>query len=610
MKQTNRSDSDVAGELISTYCINQFLWVSGRPSWQAPRDKVAYQVIRKLLTQESEKKTRRAKEPPRVRKEYRMLTRAERRRFHDALNKLKERIPNTRTSVYDTLADIHQGRTILQSVHGGANFLGWHRVYIYLLEEALRSVDNNVTLPYWDCTLDYEMEDPTESVIFSYRFAGNGDGEVTNGKFKDWRLVRNVGLNGILMSKQAMNAILSRRRTRRITEPAAQNQHNIEFRHNSIHSWIGGNVALMNTATRDPLFFLIHCFIDYIWWQFQQKQIKRNIDPSSDYPKEYGDRSHRPNAKMEGFTGYRNRDGYSNHWTRDIYTYQLSPECPDCGNSTWLNCIQGVCVSKAQIRRGRGRSKFKITEQTAHVSQTRTMGKLFDADHRRNLSNEHMSKMTAHDIFYGKSPAQNTFEINGKASTDQWVFLPVKVINKKSGDLVYHSYPVWNNDIYAISNSEALSSFLPKQSAAKYEHCRRSRNGALQVFVRVDGLNYDGHFKEQALTDDRLPFSSGYTYIAIKRPDHTPVELMSTAHDECGRMCRPMCRTRGVPDYIPCTGHMRISSNDSDMFASTVTDAMLKVWKFENEKNSCPSTTDSRVYVTFLCDSMAVFPGN
>ncbi|XP_021354627.1 tyrosinase-like protein 1 isoform X2 [Mizuhopecten yessoensis] len=615
VRQTNKSDSNVAGELISTYCINQYLWVSGRPSWQAPRDSVAYQVIQKLFTQGANELSRRkrATEPLRVRKEYRMLSRDERKRFHDAITKLKERIPDTRTSVYDTLADIHQGRVILQSVHGGANFLGWHRVYIYLLEQALRVVDDTVTLPYWDCTLDYEMEDPTESIIFSYRFAGNGDGKVLNGVFRNWGLVRNVGLKGNLMSKWAMDEILSRRRTHRITEPDAQNRHNIEFRHNGIHSWVGGHVGLMNMATRDPLFFLIHCFIDYVWWRFQQQQIKRDIDPSSDYPINYGSHQHRPSAKMTGFPDYRNRDGYSNHWTRDIYTYQLSPECPQCGHSSWLKCVRGVCVSKARNTR-----RERNSRQTTSFSQSGNVRKLDNAVHH-NITHQNEDppivtmKKRAGDIYHGISPVQNTFEIDGKASVDQWVFMPVKVINVKSGDLIYNSYPInnghpmWNDDIYTASNSEVVSSFLPQHSAATYENCKRSTSGALKIYVRIDGRNYDGHSVEHALTDERLPFSSSYAYVAIKSPLHKPVELMATAHDECGRMCRPMCRFKGNNDFIPCTGHMHIKHKDNGMYASTVADAMLTVWRFENGENIFPKSSDKLVYLSFLCDSKSLF---
>lgn len=510
----------------------------------------------------------------------------------------------------------------------------------FRLEEALRSKDPGVTLPYWDCTLDYEMNDPTESVIFSYRFAGNGDGEVRNGKFRRWGLVRNLGLTGNLMNKRTMKRILKRRRTSEISEPTARNRHNMEFYHNGIHSWVGGDLGFLNTATRDPIFFLLHAFIDYIWWRFQQRQLQLDIDPFTDYPENFGHFRHAPDARMAGFENYVNADGYSSHWTTDIYTYQLSPECPHCGHSNWLDCVSGLCVSKTgnnrpgqrtTLARETGGRVFKSQGQGGTLAResdgrtfntTRVLERLVhkEAAHPNSIDKEVKDLQNvirlparAEDVGVGKSPVQNTFEINGRSSSEQWVFMPVKVINERSGDLIYNSYPVrngrpiWRDDIYTASNSKELSSFLPHQSAATYEHCKRSRTGVLKIYLRVDGLNYDGHSFEHALTDERLPFSSGYSYVAIKKPGPNATEIMVTAHDECGRMCKPMCRFEGSTDYVSCTGHLRVGADAYDMYAPSVAEAMNLLWKFKHDKNICPSLTDTHVYITFLCDSQS-FP--
>ncbi|XP_069142295.1 uncharacterized protein [Argopecten irradians] len=362
-----------------------------------------------------------------------------------------------------------------------------------------------------------------------------------------------------------------RRRTQAILEPRASNQYNLELRHNSAHSWVGGDVGFMNTASRDPLFFLIHCFVDYIWWRFQQQQINRNIDPSSDYPSNYGPYAHRPNARMEGISGYRNSDGYSNHWTRDIYTYQMSPECPDCGGSSWLTCVRGECVSKARKR-----------ERESHHALSSGLKKqtnVFDTEHQRKSQQTGGFKNL--DTSKGrKSSIQNSFEINGDVSSDLWAFLPVKV-----------------------TNSDALSASQPNYNTTVYQHCKRSRNETLNVLVRIDGLNYDGHFIEHALTDERLSLLSRYAYVAIKRPNDHHVDVMATAHDECGRMCRPMCKVKGHREFTPCSGHMRITPNDNDMFAPTIADAMLKVWKNNTDENTTLSSLDKNIYLSFVCDS-------
>jgi len=67
----------------------------------------------------------------------------------------------------------------------GPGFLPWHRVYLRLFEEQLRSVDPEVTLPYWDWTVDKGTGAPIWTDDF---MGGNGDPTaemaVTTGPFR------------------------------------------------------------------------------------------------------------------------------------------------------------------------------------------------------------------------------------------------------------------------------------------------------------------------------------------------------------------------------------------------------------------------------------------
>lgn len=57
----------------------------------------------------------------------------------------------------------------------------------------------NAPIPYWDSGLDYDMVDPTASILWGPLFFGNGDGEVSNGPFQRIRtilrtpIIRNYG---------------------------------------------------------------------------------------------------------------------------------------------------------------------------------------------------------------------------------------------------------------------------------------------------------------------------------------------------------------------------------------------------------------------------------
>lgn len=70
---------------------------------------------------------------------------------------------------YNNIALVHQNHC----QHGWERFLTWHRVYLYEFEQALQDHFPEVTLPYWDFTMDqYRPEDPTSGRIIPFAFQG------------------------------------------------------------------------------------------------------------------------------------------------------------------------------------------------------------------------------------------------------------------------------------------------------------------------------------------------------------------------------------------------------------------------------------------------------
>ena len=68
---------------------------------------------------------------------------------------------------YNNLALIHQNHC----QHGWERFLPWHRVYLYEFEQALQDHCPDVTVPYWDWTMDlYKPQDPTKGDIIPKSF--------------------------------------------------------------------------------------------------------------------------------------------------------------------------------------------------------------------------------------------------------------------------------------------------------------------------------------------------------------------------------------------------------------------------------------------------------
>lgn len=200
------------------------------------------------------------------------------------------------------------------------------------------------------------MPDPTQSVIWSEHFMGNGDGIVTTGPFADWDtavgpLIRNLGHFGELFSKSNIANIMSRKFTVEITEPLGLPEHNLEVQHGEVHNFVDGQLGELSTAAHDPVFYLHHTFVDYLWEQFRLRQRMQGVNPDLDYPTIVNHTLHSAHAPL-GFGNLRNIDSYSDLLINGMYEYMPSPTCshenPDCG-SPFLRCETGTqvpyCVS-------------------------------------------------------------------------------------------------------------------------------------------------------------------------------------------------------------------------------------------------------------------------
>jgi tyrosinase len=136
-----------------------------------------------------------------VRKNVVDLTQQEKDDFVDTLKKLKTTPGNNDkgASLYDEIVAVHTagmtfahehlgGQVIMpmptihatgpasdahaDAAHENSGFLPWHREYLYRFEQALQSVNPNVTLPYWDWTQAEALD-----IIFQPDFLGLRRGE-------------------------------------------------------------------------------------------------------------------------------------------------------------------------------------------------------------------------------------------------------------------------------------------------------------------------------------------------------------------------------------------------------------------------------------------------
>ncbi|KAI9293454.1 Di-copper centre-containing protein [Neoconidiobolus thromboides FSU 785] len=230
-----------------------------------------------LLTTEAQKLSIKCRSP-KLRKEIRELTNEEYFRYINAIKKLHSRPWKDRLSQYERFSKTHVENK--PYAHSRPAFLPWHRRFIREYELALQKIDPRIILPYWDWTLD--SDEPHLSPVLSSKYMGGngnssigwciGDGPFSNFNlnFPDPHCLKRSYNNGDKIKSFATTeqfvALLNEKNFSFFSR-------RLELYHGGPHNGIGaypGDFAPMHSPN-DPIFFLHHCFIDMIWWQWQQK---------------------------------------------------------------------------------------------------------------------------------------------------------------------------------------------------------------------------------------------------------------------------------------------------------------------------------------------------
>ena len=242
------------------------------------------------------------------------FTTADRTAFVDAVLKLKTTVPSQigLANRYDDYVQIHMDSMMLPDgsdrvpgwAHRGPAFGPWHRALLRNLELDLQAAagDPNLTLPYWDWTVN---QSPAAVVGSPWTddFMGKMDATtdaVTTGPFRQgvWVLnIQQMGETDTMLRRALGRPAFQQPGTTAPTLPTPTNVSNAlletpydsppwndgtspSFRdrlegwhgagsiHNRVHLWVNGSM-LPSTSPNDPIFFLHHCNIDRLWAQWQ-----------------------------------------------------------------------------------------------------------------------------------------------------------------------------------------------------------------------------------------------------------------------------------------------------------------------------------------------------
>lgn len=211
------------------------------------------------------------------------MSRQEWNRFLNALNQIKSneslssrRNPDIRP--YEDLAVLHT--EFVEEAHGGAYFLPWHRIFIFLYESLLREVDPRITIPYWNWAIDNNQNAARSSV---WDLCGSSTGSeanpqcINNGPWAGWwsnhpnthclRRGFTSGTNGQFPPLESWNTLLNLINSDISYQEFATT---LEALHGSVHVGIGGDMTVLGSAPNDPMFFMHHAFVDLIYYRWQR----------------------------------------------------------------------------------------------------------------------------------------------------------------------------------------------------------------------------------------------------------------------------------------------------------------------------------------------------
>jgi tyrosinase len=240
-----------------------------------------------------------------TRKNQATLSADEKSRFVAAVLAIKAK-PPVGLGKYDQYVNVHA--MFMHYAHRGPAFFPWHREFLRRFELDLQSVDSNVTLPYWDWSVD----NSTSSSIWNPDFMG-GNGRTSDGKVMDGPFAYDAGnfRLKVIPDPPENTADYLRREfgthagslptpgsvgvARDVTPydvPPWDDTSTSGFRnklegflggtqlHNLVHEWVGGSMR-PRTSPNDPVFFLHHCFVDKLWAEWQAKFPDEGYRPSS-----------------------------------------------------------------------------------------------------------------------------------------------------------------------------------------------------------------------------------------------------------------------------------------------------------------------------------------
>ena len=131
-------------------------------------------------------------------------------------------------------------------------FLAWHRRQMFEMEQAIQNINPKISLVFWNTSNDQALDSP----LWNEDFMGSFN--------TTWVLRRRLGNNGPLPTPTEVNLLYG-------ISNFFEFSNELERRnvHRGAHVWTGGAMPTP-LSPRDPIFYLHHTFVDFIWNNWEE----------------------------------------------------------------------------------------------------------------------------------------------------------------------------------------------------------------------------------------------------------------------------------------------------------------------------------------------------
>jgi tyrosinase len=148
-------------------------------------------------------------------------------------------------------------------------FLPWHRAYLHRFEQAVQDQVEDVTIPWWDWTSKKSRSEGIPKAFTARTFDGKPNPLYKSHMYVptanpplDRDTVRAPGTPTDLPTPETIDNLLE-------LNDFGDFSDGLEDVHDSIHVWVGGDMAQIPFAAFDPIFYSHHTMIDRVWWLWQ-----------------------------------------------------------------------------------------------------------------------------------------------------------------------------------------------------------------------------------------------------------------------------------------------------------------------------------------------------